>query len=212
MRIYDVRLRAETDDDMSAEEIARQIYDAMEGVDFTFDVQLVERAYLSLEAVEGLAVMIHDGQTDKSGAPYVEHVRAVASGLEPFSETLQMAGLLHDAIEDGEDWTAARLISFGVDPKVVGLVEMVTNTPGQTYQDKITVIAGDYEASLLKIADNAHNSREDRLAKLDEKTQERLRKKYRAARKTLCAAVPEDDLKAIFSIVNPGLLAEIHNL
>lgn len=212
MRIYEVRLRAETDDHMSAEEVSRQIYDAMEYLDFSFDVQLVERRYASLEAVEGLAVLIHGEQTDKGGAPYIEHVRAVSAGLEPFSETLQMAGLLHDAIEDGDGWTAERLISWGVDPKVVGLVDMVTNVPGQIYPDKITMIAGDYEASLLKIADNAHNSREDRLAKLDEKTQDRLRKKYRRARKTLCAAIPEEDLTAIFSIVNPGLLAEVHNL
>ena len=207
-----MRLRAETDDHMSAEEVSRQIYDAMEYLDFSFDVQLVERRYASLEAVEGLAVLIHGEQTDKGGAPYIEHVRAVSAGLEPFSETLQMAGLLHDAIEDGDGWTAERLISWGVDPKVVGLVDMVTNVPGQIYPDKITMIAGDYEASLLKIADNAHNSREDRLAKLDEKTQDRLRKKYRRARKTLCAAIPEEDLTAIFSIVNPGLLAEVHNL
>jgi (p)ppGpp synthase/HD superfamily hydrolase len=90
-------------------------------------------------------------------------VRAVAAGLAPFGDELVMAGLLHDIIED-TDWTADRLLEEGIPPRVVSAVEAVTNQRGMPYEEKIRRIVRDSDATLVKIADNAHNSRPDRAA------------------------------------------------
>ncbi|MFE4856689.1 HD domain-containing protein [Streptomyces sp. NPDC056670] len=156
---------------------------------------------------DDFASRAHEGQVDKLGVPYVEHVRAVAAGLVPFGDDLVMAGLLHDVIED-TGWTAERLRAAGVPPQVVSVVEAVTNQDGVPYETKIRRITADRDATLVKIADNAHNSRPDRTAGLPLDLRTRLAVKYRAARDLLWTAVDERDVEAIVAIVNPGLLNE----
>ncbi|MFI0990350.1 HD domain-containing protein [Streptomyces exfoliatus] len=161
----------------------------------------------TLAEVDALAARAHAGQTDKIGVPYVEHVRAVAAGLAPLGPHLAMAGLLHDVIED-TDWTAERLRAAGIPDRVVDIVEAVTNRPGTTYEEKIRQITRDRDATLVKIADNAHNSRADRAAALPPDRRERLAAKYRAARELLWAAADPEDVTTILRVVNPGLLEE----
>jgi (p)ppGpp synthase/HD superfamily hydrolase len=163
---------------------------------------------VTLDDVFALAQHAHRGQVDKLGVPYFEHVRAVADGLAPFGEQLQMAGLLHDIIED-TDWTAAALIEEGIPPEVVTTVEAVTNTPGVPYLDKMQVVARDYDATLLKIADNAHNSRQDRAAGLPPEQRKRLAKKYAKAREILWADIEPSEIASILEIVNPDLLGDL---
>lgn len=67
----------------------------------------------SVSDVESLAERAHEGQVDKAGRPYIEHVRAVAAGLTPFGDELVMAGLLHAVIEDTA-WTAGQLLAAGI--------------------------------------------------------------------------------------------------
>ncbi|WP_328941334.1 HD domain-containing protein [Streptomyces sp. NBC_00250] len=162
----------------------------------------------TLAEVDALADRAHAGQTDKIGAPYVEHVRAVAAGLEPLGPHLAMAGLLHDVVEDTA-WTAERLRAAGIPDHVVALVEAVTHTPGTPYEEKIRRITEDPDATLVKIADNAHNSRSDRAAALPPDKRERLAAKYRAARQTLWAAADPEHIATILRIVNPELLEEL---
>ncbi|MGA5068344.1 HD domain-containing protein [Streptomyces exfoliatus] len=161
----------------------------------------------TLAEVDALAARAHAGQTDQIGVPYVEHVRAVAAGLAPLGPHLAMAGLLHDVIED-TDWTAERLRAAGIPDRVVEIVEAVTNRPGTTYEEKIRQITRDRDATLVKIADNAHNSRADRAAALPPDRRERLAAKYRAARELLWAAADPEDVTTILRVVNPGLLEE----
>ncbi|MFF4410528.1 HD domain-containing protein [Streptomyces sp. NPDC001262] len=162
----------------------------------------------SVREVEALVHDAHTGQVDKIGVPYVEHVRAVAAGLAPFGDELVMAGLLHDVIED-TDWTAERLRAVGVPSRAVQIVEAVTNETGLTYAEKIRRITGDAQATLVKIADNAHNSRPERAARLPREKRERLAAKYRAARTVLWPAAHRDDIETIVRIVNPSLLTEL---
>lgn len=163
---------------------------------------------LSVREVDILAEAAHAGQVDKAGVPYVEHVRAVAEGLVPFGTDLVMAGLLHDVLED-TDLTARDLLDAGVPARVVRIVEAVTDEAGVAYEEKIRRIAGDRHATLVKIADNAHNSRPDRAAHLPAETRERLAAKYRAARETLWRAANPSDVEAVLRVVNPALLTEL---
>ncbi|MFI2733667.1 HD domain-containing protein [Streptomyces sp. NPDC018711] len=162
----------------------------------------------TLAEVDALADRAHAGQVDKTGAPYVAHVRAVAAGLEALGPHLAMAGLLHDVIEDTE-WTPERLRAAGVPSEVVALVEAVTNHPDTTYEEKLRLIARNPDATLVKIADNAHNSRPDRAAALPPDQRERLAAKYRAARAVLWPAADPGDIARILRVVNPDLLEEL---
>ncbi|WP_394426114.1 HD domain-containing protein [Streptomyces sp. SGAir0957] len=163
---------------------------------------------MSVHDVDLLAGRAHAGQVDKAGVAYVEHVRAVAAGLAPFGDELVMAGLLHDVLED-TDWTADELVGAGVPGQVVEIVHTVTNQAGMGYEEKIRRIAADPRAVLVKIADNAHNSRPDRAARLSEGERERLAGKYRAARRVLWPAADPRDVETIVRVVNPSLLTEV---
>ena len=165
---------------------------------------------LSVSEVDALAAEAHAGQVDKSGVPYIEHVRAVAAGLAPFGDELVMAGLLHDIIED-TDWTADQLREAGIPERVVSVVEAVTNQKGVPYEEKIRRIMTSSDATLVKISDNAHNSHPDRAAQLPEEKRARLAAKYRAARDVLWDAADDRDIEAIVRIVNPSLLVELED-
>lgn len=206
MKVYEVLLRVEADSDVTATHIRDEIYDACGDVPFGFDVETVDPKMVSLGEVDRFAERAHMGQFDKGGVPYVEHVRAVAAGLEPFSTRLQMAGLLHDVIEDTE-WTAGTLRAAGVESRVVRIVELVTKEQGESYMDRIRKISQDREATFVKIADNAHNSRADRAAMLPDGNRGRL-ERYRKAREILWSSVGPEEVEEILTIVNPDLLVE----
>ncbi|MER8188331.1 HD domain-containing protein [Kitasatospora sp. NPDC094015] len=163
---------------------------------------------LSLADVDRLAADAHAGQLDKGGAPYVAHVRAVAAGVAPFGVGLQMAALLHDVLED-TPLTAEDLLRAGVPAAVVATVRRVTREPGVDYQEMLRALVTDQGATLIKIADNAHNSRPDRSAQLPDADRERLAARYRAARLILWPAVALEDVRTVVAAVNPDLLAEL---
>ncbi|MFE0472447.1 HD domain-containing protein [Streptomyces sp. NPDC058947] len=206
MKVYEVLIRVEADDEVNEAQVREEIYDACPDVNFGFDIESISPKVTSLAEVDRFAEQAHEGQVDKGGVPYIEHVRAVSAGLEPFSTRLQMAGLLHDVIEDTE-WTAEGLRQAGIESRVVRIVELVTKTPGESYMDRIRKISEDREATLLKIADNAHNSRADRAAMLPDGNRGRL-ERYRKAREILWATVKPEEIESILAIVNPDLLAE----
>ncbi|MFE0063279.1 HD domain-containing protein [Streptomyces sp. NPDC059003] len=158
--------------------------------------------------VDALAKRAHAGQVDKIGVPYIVHVRAVAAGLAPMGDELVKASLLHDVLED-IDWTAEGLRKAGIPARVVEIVEAVTNTSGMSYEEKIRRITADPQATLVKVADNAHNSRPDRAEQLPDAKRERLAAKCRSARAQLWPAARPEDIEAIVRIVNPSLLAEL---
>lgn len=68
---------------------------------------------------------------------------------------------------------------------MVRAVEAVTHRPGETYEDCLRRAAADPLGRLVKMADNEHNSDEERLAALPEAQAERLRTKYARARHIL---------------------------
>ncbi|MER5971765.1 HD domain-containing protein [Streptomyces sp. NPDC002055] len=162
---------------------------------------------MAFAEVDALAAQAHAGQTDRIGVPYIEHVRAVAHGLAPVGERLAQAGLLHDVVEDTA-WTAEGLLAAGVAADVVSLVDAVTKRPGVPYAAMVRALAADPDSALLKIADNAHNSRADRQAALPPADRARLTAKYREAREVLWPAVDRRLLETVVRRINPSLLDE----
>lgn len=135
-----------------------------------------------------LVYAAHEGQVDKAGAPYFEHVAEVARRLEEHGDEAVMAGYLHDIVED-TTITLAGLRAQGFPEAVVRAVDAVTRRDGEPYMDLIARAAADPLGRLVKLADNATNSDEVRLALLDSATAARLRRKYELARNVLLCAV-----------------------
>jgi (p)ppGpp synthase/HD superfamily hydrolase len=137
-----------------------------------------------LEQALALAAEAHAGQVDKTGAPYIDHVRRVVAALSSCGEAVQIAGALHDVVEDTA-LTLEDLVAAGVPDEVVEAVDALTHRRGESYECAVARAAAHPIARLVKRADNADNSDETRLARLNPAIASRLRSKYVSARRIL---------------------------
>ena len=126
-------------------------------------VNLVRRAYFYAEQA-------HDGQTRRSGEPYVTHPLAVANILADMHMDHQslMAAMLHDVIEDTGIPKDALVEQFG--DTVAELVDAVSKLTQMTFESKAEAqaenfqkmalaMARDIRVILVKLADRLHNMR-----------------------------------------------------
>lgn len=125
------------------------------------DFSLVERAYQVAERA-------HQGQTRKSGDPYITHPVAVAQlladlGIGPAGLA---AALLHDTVED-TDYSLTQLKNdFG--DEIAMLVDGVTkldkvkfgeNAQAETVRKMVVAMSKDIRVLVIKLADRLHNAR-----------------------------------------------------
>ncbi len=150
------------------------------------------RAQLTLAEVERIARAAHEGQRDKAGRPYAEHLAAVAEGVRARggSDEQIAAAWLHDAVEDdalSERWLAGAALP----QQVKDMVLAVSKREGEeltAYTRRILATPG---ALLIKESDLAHNADPGRLAVLDPATRTRLAAKYVQVRSLLGLTAPE---------------------
>lgn len=126
-------------------------------------IQNVRRAYR-------LGAQAHEGQTRKSGEPYITHPVAVAQILAEIGldgEAI-VAAILHDTIEDTHLTRAEIEAEFGAD--VADLVDGVTKLDKMQFRDRqeanaesfrkmVMAMARDLRVILIKLADRLHNMR-----------------------------------------------------
>ncbi|MFE2421024.1 HD domain-containing protein [Streptomyces hokutonensis] len=141
---------------------------------------------LTVAEVEAIARAAHDGQTDKAGRPYAEHLRAVAEGVRVRGGDAEQiaAAWLHDSVEDDaltERWLAEAALTRRTKDIVLALTKRAGESP-ETYAGRVLATPG---ALLVKEADLAHNADPARLAVLDEATRARLTEKYARMRALL---------------------------
>lgn len=117
---------------------------------------------------------------DKAGEPYLNHLLRVSQKLK--NPATQVAGLLHDILEDIKGFTLNDLEVLGFSQTIVDIVFIVTRPDDSnlTYDEYITKIlsSSNLEAIKLKYSDMTDNLEPNRLAKLTLAEQERLQKKY----------------------------------
>lgn len=131
---------------------------------------------------KALAIRAHAGQVDKAGRPYIEHVSRVAARVSGYPVTEAVAWL-HDVAEDSEAFVDELVDTF---PEYIWqTVAHLTRLKGVSDGAYYALIRSDWAALQVKLADIADNSDEERLALLDAKTANRLRKKYKAALEAL---------------------------
>lgn len=147
------------------------------------------------------AFIVHDGQADKAGAPYFEHVQRVASRVlnlaDSATDAAQQIAYLHDVMEPDErpygriEWHC--LVAEGFSPFVIRAVDILTRKAGETYGEYIERVAlhGATTGILVKIADLEDNLDTDRLGKLDPAKAASLRKRYEPALARLRAALAD---------------------
>lgn len=152
----------------------------------------------------------HAGQTDRLGRDYVrDHLEPVAAELAAYGADAEMAGLLHDVLEDTAV-TAGELSGLGVPEQVVRAVEAVTRRPGEEYSAAIARAAADPLGRLVKLADNTVNLRSNAaLAAVDPVAARRLRAKYEAARVRLLQAAPDQAPERDRPLPPPGSAAPV---
>ena len=138
------------------------------------------RGPMTLAEVEATARAAHEGQTDKAGRPYTEHLQAVAEGVRTRGgdDDQIAAAWLHDAVEDdalSEQWLEEAALSRRTKDIVLAVTKRKGESP-EAYAARILATPG---ALVVKESDLAHNADPARLTRLtDEATRARLTEKY----------------------------------
>lgn len=107
------------------------------------------------------ACIQHDGQTRRSGGPFLIHAIAVAQLVRDFGLSIdgQVAALIHDTIEDGRMTRNWANKAFG--SRVALIVHALTKHAGQSDQDYFNQIveasAKFWEIMVVKVLDRYHN-------------------------------------------------------
>lgn len=135
-----------------------------------------------------VAAFVFKDKKDKSGKPYFDHLFRVSQKLD--EEVEQVAGLLHDILED-TDVLARDLKEIGIPDEILEIVKIVTHVEidknGMTEKDKLylyskeidkIINSGNIHAIRLKYADMTDNYNIDRLKDLPVEKQDWFNKKY----------------------------------
>lgn len=126
------------------------------------------------EIAKSIATKAHQGQFDKAGRPYIEHPAFVASSVN--GDKAKAAAWLHDVVEDTQ-LSFNDLSDAGICKPVIEALKLLTHRDGVDYFDYIKAIKKNKTATLVKLADLAHNSDLSRLKVVTEKDEQR-RTKY----------------------------------
>jgi len=135
-----------------------------------------EAGYLSdaeqqqLETACAYAFRAHDGQTRKSGEPYITHPIAVATELARWYMDIQTlsAGLMHDVLEDTSVTKAQMATDFGdtIAEMVDGLSKLENlkfdsqaEQQAESFRKLILAMTKDVRVIIVKLSDRLHNMR-----------------------------------------------------
>lgn len=116
---------------------------------------------ITVEDALRIALKAHEGQKDLDGNPVILHPMAVAVAGRNREE--QVAGLLHDVVED-TGTTFDDLLRLGVDETIVDALRLLTHTDDMTYEEYVNRIAtsGNNIAMHVKYNDLQHNLKRGR--------------------------------------------------
>jgi len=137
---------------------------------------------LLAKAIE-IALKAHEGQVDKSGMPYAGHVMCVMQAGRTIDE--KIVGVLHDIVED-TDWTFEALLAEGFPAHIIDALRCVTKiSEEEPYEEFILRVKSNPLAVAVKINDLTDNMDIRRLAEINDKDVQRLRKYLKAYRELI---------------------------
>ena len=130
---------------------------------------------MNLERAIEIAVSAHKSQVDKGGSPYILHPIRVMMSLN--SEDEKIVGVLHDVVEDSDEWDFERLIKEGFSEQVINALKSVTKSSGnENYKEFIKRARHNKIGRSVKIADIKDNLDIHRLGALQISDLERINK------------------------------------
>lgn len=99
------------------------------------------------------ASVAHEGQTDKSGKLYIDHLRRVASNVRDFGDDYVIVAWLHDVLEDHPD--LHKDLQRRVSPEVFAALRLLARDKKTSYKDYIgpLIESGNDVALAVKLAD-----------------------------------------------------------
>ena len=128
---------------------------------------------MNLERAIEIAVSAHKGVKDKGGNPYILHPLRVMLSLN--SEEEKIVGVLHDVVEDAEDWTFEKLQDEGFSTQILEGLQSVTKTSeDENYDGFVQRALANAIGRQVKIADIKDNLDVTKLDILTEKDMKRL--------------------------------------
>ena len=138
-----------------------------------------------LETAIKIAFETTVGQKDHDGGEEILHPLSVMLKGETYQE--KIVGVLHDVVEDNDEWTFERLLDEGISEKCVDALMLPTHSDSLSYNQYVDRIveSGNMLAIKVKMNDLEHNiSRNKRLDERQEtvyqkhtKTLERIKNK-----------------------------------
>ena len=142
---------------------------------------------MNLERAIEIAVSAHKGVKDKGGNPYILHPFRVMLSLN--SEEEKIVGVLHDVVEDAEDWTFEKLQDEGFSNQILEGLQSVTKTSeDENYDEFVQRALANTIGRQVKIADIKDNLDVTRLDILTEKDVKRLQS-YKKSLKILQSGI-----------------------
>ena len=131
-----------------------------------------------------IAAVAFENKADKGGRAYFSHCLKVAEGVAHLGIKYEIAGVLHDVVED-TDITLKDLFKAGFCADVINALDCLTHRKGEDYQDYIIRAGSNIISRYVKISDLDHNSQIHRMKGLRAKDFKRL-EKYHFSYKYLC--------------------------
>ena len=142
---------------------------------------------MNLERAIEIAVSAHKGVKDKGGNPYILHPLRVMLSLN--SEEEKIVGVLHDVVEDAEDWTFEKLQDEGFSTQILEGLKSVTKTSeDENYDEFVQRALTNAIGRQVKIADIKDNLDVTRIDILTEKDMKRLQS-YKKSLMTLQSGI-----------------------
>ena len=127
-----------------------------------------------VKAIE-IAASAHSEQKDKGGSPYILHPIRVMMSLN--TEEEKIVGVLHDVVEDSEDWDFDRLREEGFAEDIISALMSVTKqSDAENYEAFIERAGRNQIGRNVKIADIKDNLDITRIGPLKEKDLLRINK------------------------------------
>lgn len=113
---------------------------------------------------------------DKGGKPYILHCLRVMNSVRHLGEEVMSIAIMHDLLEDCDEWNYDRLIQMKFSQRVVWGVMCMTHDNRDSYDEYIKKIALNEDARQVKMADLKDNSDITRLKGVSKKDWDRLEK------------------------------------
>ena len=125
-----------------------------------------------------IAYRAHEGQTDKSGVPYIFHPIHIAEQMD--SEESCVVALLHDVIEDSD--ITLEILSKYFNDDIITALRVLTKKENDDYVMYIKRVKTNKLATKVKIKDLEHNRDLTRLDEVTDKDRKRSLKYWEAIR------------------------------